>query len=191
MRGISADQFCEDPPSPCTKSAGGSPARAPGRERTVSVSPGNVTVRSDSPAAIRTVLAPVAGAAATIPGSSVEDIRRCYETITRRSVCQPSQAASRYGARAPTLGREGRDATMPTEPTESTESTDPTDPSEPTTRDDEAGPSEADPADSAEQRTDLSPQEDDPLTGIDPATANEADAAEQARVVPVDEDDYR
>ncbi|MCX4723944.1 hypothetical protein OG760_24655 [Streptomyces sp. NBC_00963] len=51
--------------------------------------------------------------------------------------------------------------------------------------------SEADPADAAEQRKDLTPQEDDPLTGIDPAKANEADASEQARVVPVDEDDYR
>ncbi|WP_405565583.1 hypothetical protein [Streptomyces sp. NBC_01180] len=50
---------------------------------------------------------------------------------------------------------------------------------------------EADPADAAEQRKDLTPQEDDPLTGIDPANANEADASEQARVVPVDEDDYR
>ncbi|WP_328331153.1 hypothetical protein [Streptomyces sp. NBC_00455] len=50
---------------------------------------------------------------------------------------------------------------------------------------------EADPADTAEQRKDLTPQEDDPLTGIDPAKANEADASEQARVVPVDEDDYR
>ncbi|MFJ5288325.1 hypothetical protein [Streptomyces sp. NPDC088348] len=50
---------------------------------------------------------------------------------------------------------------------------------------------EADPADSEEQRKDLTPQEDDPLTGIDPAKADEADATEQTRVVPVDEDDYR
>jgi hypothetical protein len=50
---------------------------------------------------------------------------------------------------------------------------------------------EADPADAAEQRTELTPQEDDSLTSIDPATANEADAAEQTRVVPLDEDDYR
>ncbi|MFE2379601.1 hypothetical protein [Streptomyces sp. NPDC059398] len=57
--------------------------------------------------------------------------------------------------------------------------------------DEEARPREADPADSAEQRQDLTPQEDDPLTGIDPAKTNEADASEQARVVPVDEDDYR
>ncbi|GAA1352105.1 hypothetical protein [Streptomyces beijiangensis] len=50
---------------------------------------------------------------------------------------------------------------------------------------------EADPADAAEQRTELTPQEDDPLTSIDPAAVNEADAAEQTRVVPLDEDDYR
>ncbi|WP_175412193.1 hypothetical protein [Streptomyces sp. TRM64462] len=46
-------------------------------------------------------------------------------------------------------------------------------------------------ADAAEQHTDLQQREDDPLTRIDPATANEADAVEQARVVALDEDDYR
>ncbi|MER0448123.1 hypothetical protein ACFYM2_24435 [Streptomyces sp. NPDC006711] len=46
-------------------------------------------------------------------------------------------------------------------------------------------------ADAAEQRTDVRPSHDDPLTGVDPAAANEADAVEQARVVALDEDDYR
>ncbi|MEV0093564.1 hypothetical protein [Streptomyces sp. NPDC050738] len=50
---------------------------------------------------------------------------------------------------------------------------------------------EADPADTAEQQTDLAPQDDDPLTSIDPAVVNEADATEQTRVVPLDEDEYR
>ncbi|WP_234316129.1 hypothetical protein [Streptomyces alboviridis] len=62
--GISADQFCEDPPSPCTKSAGGSPVRSAGRERTVSVSPGSATERSRSPSATRTALTVGAIAAA-------------------------------------------------------------------------------------------------------------------------------
>ncbi|MEE1757376.1 hypothetical protein [Streptomyces sp. SP18CS02] len=46
-------------------------------------------------------------------------------------------------------------------------------------------------ADAAEQHTELRPHEDDPLPRIDPDTANEADALEQARVVALDEDDYR
>ncbi|KUH40129.1 MULTISPECIES: hypothetical protein [Streptomyces] len=46
-------------------------------------------------------------------------------------------------------------------------------------------------ADAAEQHTELVPQADDPLTRIDPEVANEADAVEQARVVELDEDDYR
>ncbi|MFI6104390.1 hypothetical protein [Streptomyces sp. NPDC051310] len=46
-------------------------------------------------------------------------------------------------------------------------------------------------ADAAEQHTELRPREDDPLTHIDPAVANPADAAEQTRVVDLDEDDYR
>ncbi|GGP88545.1 hypothetical protein [Streptomyces roseolilacinus] len=46
-------------------------------------------------------------------------------------------------------------------------------------------------ADAAEQHTELRQQSDDPLSRIDPAVANEADAAEQARVVALDEDDYR
>ncbi|MDN3294615.1 hypothetical protein QWM81_11225 [Streptomyces ficellus] len=46
-------------------------------------------------------------------------------------------------------------------------------------------------ADAAEQHAELQPSEDDPLTRIDPAVANEADAIEQTRVVTLDEDDYR
>ncbi|MGY0491943.1 hypothetical protein [Streptomyces sp. WG-D5] len=47
-------------------------------------------------------------------------------------------------------------------------------------------------ADSAEQLTELAPEQDDePGTGADPDAANEADRAEQARVVALDEDDYR
>ncbi|MGR8008425.1 hypothetical protein [Streptomyces hypolithicus] len=46
-------------------------------------------------------------------------------------------------------------------------------------------------ADAAEQRTQWQQRHDAPLTGIDPGAANEADAAEQARVVALDEDDYR
>ncbi|MEB8336359.1 hypothetical protein [Streptomyces endophyticus] len=47
-------------------------------------------------------------------------------------------------------------------------------------------------ADTAEQYTDLAPEQDDePDPEADPDTANEADRAEQARVVAIDEDDYR
>jgi hypothetical protein len=50
---------------------------------------------------------------------------------------------------------------------------------------------EAPEADTAEQRTDLAPRQDGPLTGVDPDSASEADLVEQARVVELDEDDYR
>ncbi|MFE6284678.1 hypothetical protein [Streptomyces sp. NPDC057877] len=50
---------------------------------------------------------------------------------------------------------------------------------------------EAPEPDAAEQHANVTPDRDDPLTGVDPARANEADLAEQARVVPLDEDDYR
>ncbi|MCX2924391.1 hypothetical protein [Streptomyces sp. NEAU-W12] len=50
---------------------------------------------------------------------------------------------------------------------------------------------EAPEADTAEQHADLTPDRDEPLTGVDVARANEADLAEQARVVSFDEDDYR
>ncbi|MCM2411893.1 MULTISPECIES: hypothetical protein [unclassified Streptomyces] len=46
-------------------------------------------------------------------------------------------------------------------------------------------------ADAAEQQTNLRPESDEPLTELDRNRANEADAAEQARVVSQDEDDYR
>ncbi|MEV5505926.1 hypothetical protein [Streptomyces orinoci] len=50
---------------------------------------------------------------------------------------------------------------------------------------------EAPEADAAEQHTDLAPDRDEPLTPLDTYSANEADRAEQARVVELDEDDYR
>ncbi|WP_030232454.1 MULTISPECIES: hypothetical protein [unclassified Streptomyces] len=50
---------------------------------------------------------------------------------------------------------------------------------------------EAPDADAAEQHADITPDRDDPLTGVDPGHANEADLAEQARIVSLDEDDYR
>ncbi|MER5616303.1 hypothetical protein [Streptomyces sp. NPDC002215] len=46
-------------------------------------------------------------------------------------------------------------------------------------------------ADAAEQRADLQQRRDEPLTEIDRDSANEADAAEQARIVAQDEDEYR
>ena len=45
--------------------------------------------------------------------------------------------------------------------------------------------------DAAEQHADLQPQWDEPLADADPASANEADPAEQARVVELNEDEYR
>ncbi|WP_406725619.1 hypothetical protein WJ438_14535 [Streptomyces sp. GD-15H] len=50
---------------------------------------------------------------------------------------------------------------------------------------------EAPEVDAAEQRADLEQDRDEPLTGADADRANEADLAEQARVVSLDEDDYR
>ncbi|MGW0822288.1 hypothetical protein [Streptomyces sp. NPDC002845] len=50
---------------------------------------------------------------------------------------------------------------------------------------------EAPEADAAEQHADLTPHQDESPTGGDPDNANEADRAEQARVVELDEDDYR
>lgn len=50
---------------------------------------------------------------------------------------------------------------------------------------------EAPEGDAAEQHADLAPDHDDPLTGVNPDRANEADLVEQARVVSIDEDDYR
>ncbi|PWS45753.1 hypothetical protein DLE01_37325 [Streptomyces sp. FT05W] len=68
------------------------------------------------------------------------------------------------------------------------------DPSDPDTFEDpqpDAPDPEAPEEDSAEQQATVRPERDEPLTGIDRGTANEADAAEQARVVAQDEDDYR
>ncbi|MCC5478873.1 hypothetical protein ACFV2N_21125 [Streptomyces sp. NPDC059680] len=50
---------------------------------------------------------------------------------------------------------------------------------------------EAPEVDAAEQHTEVKPDRDDPLTGVNRDAANEADLAEQARVVSLDEDDYR
>ncbi|WP_405675882.1 hypothetical protein OG292_11965 [Streptomyces sp. NBC_01511] len=46
-------------------------------------------------------------------------------------------------------------------------------------------------ADAAEQRADVRPEGDDPPAPIDTTEADETDAAEQARIVSLDEDDYR
>ncbi|MEV2213113.1 hypothetical protein AB0H86_16945 [Streptomyces sp. NPDC050997] len=45
--------------------------------------------------------------------------------------------------------------------------------------------------DAAEQHTAVQPDRDDPLSDLDPTRAAEADVIEQARVVSLDEDDYR
>ncbi|MFJ9348997.1 hypothetical protein [Streptomyces sp. NPDC101237] len=50
---------------------------------------------------------------------------------------------------------------------------------------------EAPEGDAAEQQTDIAPSQDDPLTEVAEGRANEADLIEQARVVALDEDDYR
>ncbi|QKW09000.1 hypothetical protein HUT18_24065 [Streptomyces sp. NA04227] len=50
---------------------------------------------------------------------------------------------------------------------------------------------EAPEADAAEQHTELSPRRDEPLDRGGRDDADEGDRAEQARVVELDEDDYR
>ncbi|MDX3456611.1 hypothetical protein PV396_32460 [Streptomyces sp. ME02-8801-2C] len=50
---------------------------------------------------------------------------------------------------------------------------------------------EAPEGDAAEQHREVTPQHDERLTGENTDRANEADLAEQARVVELDEDDYR
>ncbi|MEU9120509.1 hypothetical protein AB0C96_11710 [Streptomyces sp. NPDC048506] len=69
------------------------------------------------------------------------------------------------------------------------------DPTDPDTFEDESDATEFDveapEADAAEQYAELAPQRDDSLTRIDPGAANEADLAEQARVVELNEDEYR
>ncbi|MEV7287318.1 hypothetical protein AB0O01_22555 [Streptomyces sp. NPDC093252] len=74
---------------------------------------------------------------------------------------------------------------------------DPIDPTDPDTftdeepRSGEAYDVEAPADDTAEQHADLAPRHDDPLTRDTTEEADEADLAEQARVVSLDEDDYR
>ncbi|MFI8825824.1 hypothetical protein [Streptomyces sp. NPDC053431] len=46
-------------------------------------------------------------------------------------------------------------------------------------------------ADAAEQHAELQQREDEPLGQIPHESANDADAVEQARVVALDEEDYR
>jgi hypothetical protein len=69
------------------------------------------------------------------------------------------------------------------------------DPTDPATFDDrfrEILDAETPEADAAEQLTDLNPPDDEnPEPVGDPDNANEADLAEQARVVELNEDDYR
>ncbi|MET7288330.1 hypothetical protein [Streptomyces sp. NPDC005573] len=50
---------------------------------------------------------------------------------------------------------------------------------------------EAPEGDAVEQHAAVAPDQDDPLSEVDPARGNEADLIEQTRVVALDEDDYR
>ncbi|AJP03673.1 hypothetical protein ACFY4K_00735 [Streptomyces leeuwenhoekii] len=71
---------------------------------------------------------------------------------------------------------------------------DPTDPEtfeDEETREDQEFGVEAPEVDAAEQHADIAPHRDDPLTGVDPDRASEADLMEQTRIVTLDEDDYR
>ena len=68
------------------------------------------------------------------------------------------------------------------------------DPSDPDTFEDvqpEEPGDEAQEADAAEEHAGIGEERDEPLTDVDRNAANEADAAEQARVVAQDDDDYR
>ncbi|MDQ0599100.1 hypothetical protein QF037_003445 [Streptomyces canus] len=71
----------------------------------------------------------------------------------------------------------------------------PYDPSDPDTFEDSGGDVELDveapEGDAAEQQTAVSQDRDDPLTDVDTGQADEADLIEQARVVQIDEEDYR
>ncbi|WP_328357380.1 hypothetical protein OG828_17935 [Streptomyces sp. NBC_00457] len=70
---------------------------------------------------------------------------------------------------------------------------DPTDPDtfEEIEESDEEIDVEAPEGDAAEQQADVAPDRDDSLNDVDPDGASEADLLEQARVVSLDEDDYR
>lgn len=73
-------------------------------------------------------------------------------------------------------------------------SVDPTDPDTFEANDEDAELDEETPeADAAEQKADVRRRGAEPQPRVDPDKANEADAAEQARTVPLDEDedDYR
>src|SRR5690606_13036966 len=74
-RGIRADQFCEEPPRPCTYRAGGRPSRAGRRERTVSVTPGSSTDLTCSPSATLTAATSDSTSVGGTNGSSGEDMR--------------------------------------------------------------------------------------------------------------------
>ncbi|QIY57456.1 hypothetical protein HEP86_26695 [Streptomyces sp. RPA4-5] len=69
------------------------------------------------------------------------------------------------------------------------------DPTDPDTFKDESDATEFDveapEADAAEQYADVTPHHDEPPVTVDPDSANEADRAEQARVVELNEDEYR
>jgi hypothetical protein len=69
------------------------------------------------------------------------------------------------------------------------------DPTDPETFEDDTAEEEHDveapEADAAEQQAELLEQRDNSLSERDPEKANPADAAEQARVVEIDEDEYR
>lgn len=72
---------------------------------------------------------------------------------------------------------------------------DPTDPETFENENEEANAPEIDveapEGDIAEQQAELAQERDEPLTRVEPDRANEADLVEQARVVSLDEDDYR
>ncbi|MEU1177735.1 hypothetical protein ABZ464_08815 [Streptomyces sp. NPDC005820] len=70
---------------------------------------------------------------------------------------------------------------------------DPTDPETFAEEDDDFGELDVEAPENAaaEKYADVTPGRDDPLEGVDPTRANEADLVEQARVVSLDEDDYR
>ncbi|KUN85158.1 hypothetical protein [Streptomyces griseoruber] len=70
---------------------------------------------------------------------------------------------------------------------------DPTDPETFAEEDDDFGEIDVEAPENAaaEEYADGAPGRDDPLEDVDPARANEADLVEQARVVSLDEDDYR
>ncbi|MEF9885215.1 hypothetical protein [Streptomyces sp. P9-A4] len=68
---------------------------------------------------------------------------------------------------------------------------DPTDPDTFAEEEDAVLDQEIPEADAAEQHTDLRQREDEQVTHVERDSANEADSSEQARVVTLDEDDYR